>query len=197
MATRAAPPPSAAGARTRIRTEEDRQASELLLAFTRLLRAHRPEQRLPRHVDELLKSGFLAPRHLGAFAVIALEGPLSVSQLARSEGCALSTASMLVTQLAEAGLVERREDADDRRRTVVSVAPRYRQESEAVLAGKLAPLRRALARMGPRRARALMEALEILGQEVGGTEPGASGSSGGGSSRRPGQRPADEEDGTT
>ncbi|MGH9090684.1 MAG: MarR family winged helix-turn-helix transcriptional regulator [Acidimicrobiales bacterium] len=142
------------------------QAAELLLAFARLLRVHRHRDELPRRIQDLLGSGFLAPRHVGALAVIAMEGPLSVSALASREGLALSTASLMVTQLSQAGLVERREDAHDRRRTVVSVAPAYRRDSEAALESKLAPLRRALERMGSRRATALLQGLAILVEEI-------------------------------
>jgi DNA-binding MarR family transcriptional regulator len=149
------------------RPAEDVLASQVLLAFARLARGpHRRDSAMPSHVEALLKSGFLAPRHVGAFAVIALGGPMTVSELARQEGFALSTASLLVTQLAEAGLVERHEDATDRRRTVVSVAPEHRRESQQVLDSKLAPLRRALRRMGPRRARALLDGLDIVVEEV-------------------------------
>ncbi|HEX3946316.1 MAG TPA: helix-turn-helix domain-containing protein, partial [Acidimicrobiales bacterium] len=148
------------------RSVEDQQASQMLLAFSRLLRGpHRRESGMPVHLQAMLKSG-LAPRHLGAFAVITLAGPMTVSELARQEGFALSTASLLVTQLAEAGLVERREDTEDRRRTVVSVAPQHRLKSQEVLESKLAPLRRALVRMGPRRTRALLEGIDILVEEV-------------------------------
>lgn len=151
----------------------DGQASEMFLAFTRLLRGRRHTGGLPARVQALLESGFLAPRHLSAFAVVALDGPMTVSELASREGLALSTASLLVTQLGEAGLVERHEDTADRRRTVVSVAPRHRRESEAVLASKLAPMRRAIARMGPGRAEAMLEGLRILVEEVAGAdEPG-------------------------
>ncbi len=121
---------------------------------------------MPKHIEELVSRGVLAPRHLGAFAVISMEGPISVSELAAREGFALSTTSLLVTQLAEVGLVERHEDDQDRRRTVVSIAPKYRRVSEAVLETKLAPLRRAVARMGPQRARALVEGLEMVAEEV-------------------------------
>jgi len=148
------------------RTVEDEQTSRMLLAFTRLVRAFRLSEGLPKRVEVLLATGDLAPRHLTAFAVIALEGPLTVSELANREGLALSTASLLVTQLAEVGLVERREDTADRRRTVVSVAPEHRQESEAVLESKLAPLRRAVVRMGAARAEAMLEALTILAEEL-------------------------------
>ena len=57
----------------------------------------------------------------------------------------------------------------------MSVAPRHRRESEAVLESKLAPLRRALARMGPERAAAMLEGLQILVEEVTGAEVPARG----------------------
>src|SRR5271166_1742412 len=148
------------------RTAQDAQACELLLAFARVARGPRRAAAMPKHIEELVTSGVLAPRHLGAFAVISLEGPISISELAAREGFALSTTSLLVTQLAEVGLVERHEDEHDRRRTVVSIAPKYRRVSEEVLEAKLAPLRRAVARMGPQRARALAEGLEIVAEEV-------------------------------
>ncbi|MGH9086671.1 MAG: MarR family winged helix-turn-helix transcriptional regulator [Acidimicrobiales bacterium] len=141
-------------------------AIRLLLALKRLLRGPRGERAVPSKVRELVEQGELAPRHLGALAVVAIEGPLSVSDLARREGLALTTASLLVSQLAEAGLVERREDDADHRRTVVSIAPEHRAESTAVLEARAAPLRRAIERMGPERTAALLEALEILTEEM-------------------------------
>ena len=157
------------------RPASDDQATALLLALGRLLRGHRHGEGMPRRLKELFEGGSLAPRHVGALAVVALYGPLTVSELAGREGLALSTASLLVTQLSQAGLVERSEDAEDRRRTVVSVAPAFRRESEAALESKLAPIRRALARMGTRRATATLEGLEVLVEEItgsGGTPPG-------------------------
>lgn len=141
-------------------------AKLLLLAFTRLLRGPKSDRGVPAKVRQLVQRGELAPRHLGALSVVAIEGPLSVSDLARREGLALTTASLLVSQLAEAGLVERREDAADRRRTVVSIAPEHRQESAAVLEARLAPLRRAVERMGADRTAALLDALEIVTEEL-------------------------------
>jgi|GEM_PF-731449 len=154
------------GAAKPAKASQDELASQLLLVFVRLLGPRRQGGIMPKHVKALLKSGYLAPRHMRAFAVVTLAGPMTVSELARQEGLALSTASLLVTQLAEAGLVERHEDAADRRRTVVSVAPEHRRESQAVLESKLAPLRRALDRMSPRQTRALFEGLDILLEEV-------------------------------
>ena len=98
--------------------------------------------------------------------MVALEGPLTVSELAAHQRLAVSTASLLVTQLAEAGLVERLDDPADRRRTLVAVVPEHRAESQAVLAARLDPLRRALRRMGPERAAHLLEGLGIVAEEL-------------------------------
>ena len=141
-------------------------ASRLLLAFARLARATRRQVAMPARLEELVNRGDLAKRHLAALAIVAVEGPLTVSELARREGLARTTASLLVTQLADAGLVERHEDAVDRRRTVVSIAPEHRAESAAVVESRMAPLRRALARMGTERATSLLEGLEILTEEM-------------------------------
>jgi DNA-binding MarR family transcriptional regulator len=143
----------------------DERASELLLAFVRLARSNKQSE-MPEPLRQMLVDGGLAPRHLAAFTVIALEGELTVSELARREGYALSTTSLLVTQLAEAGLVVRREDTLDRRRTVVTVAPQYREQSASLLKARLAPLHRALDRLGPNRSRALMEGLSVLAEEI-------------------------------
>ena len=175
------PPARAANAPS---ASPDEQAGRLLLAFARLSRGTRQVAELPKRLATLVGSGQLAPRHLSAFTVIALEGPMTVSELATHEGLAVSTASLLATQLADAGLVERREDARDRRRTVVSVAPAHRQESRQLLESKLAPMQRALARLGEARARALLEGLELVAEEMA-ASPQAFGSSGRNGRRRP------------
>ncbi len=143
-------------------------AAELLLAFTRLSRDHRGGGAMPGRLEALARDGSLGPRHFRALAVIALGGTLTVSELARREGCALSTASLVVTQLAEAGLVERSEDPDDRRRTVVCIAPEHRRATEQVVRARLAPLRRALRRLGPEGSAALMTGLSVVADEIAG-----------------------------
>jgi DNA-binding MarR family transcriptional regulator len=142
------------------------QANDVLLAFARLTRGAKGPANMPRRLQALLDASVLAPRHLRVLAVVTLAGPMTISELANRENLALSTSSLLVTQLAEAGLVERREDEADRRRTVVSIAPDFRRESESVLAAKLAPIRRALARLGPEQTDGLLKGLGILAEEV-------------------------------
>jgi DNA-binding MarR family transcriptional regulator len=164
------PAPNAVGNRRKRGTGPgvvaDEDAFEFLLAFTRLARSAKHNEEVPVRMRTLLDDGVLAPRHLTAFAIVAMHGPLSVSQLAQREGCATTTASLVTTQLADAGLIERREDTEDRRRTVITVAPAFRKDSQQVLNTRLAPLRRAMERMGPDRARIVMEGLAILAEEI-------------------------------
>ncbi len=152
--------------RGRPQSAADEDAFALLLAFTRLARSSRHNEEVPSRLRSLIDEGVLAPRHVTAFAVVAMHGPLSISELARQVGCATTTASLVATQLADAGLIERSEDTLDRRRTVVSVAPAYQKDSQAVLAARLAPLRRAMDRMGPQRTRVVLESLSILAEEI-------------------------------
>jgi DNA-binding MarR family transcriptional regulator len=158
--------PGPANRRTPTRGVLDEEAFDLLLAFTRLARSAKHNDQVSGRLRTLVDEGILAPRHLTAFAIVAMHGPLSVSQLARREGCATTTASLVTTQLADAGLIERSEDALDRRRTVITVAPAFRKESREVLNARLVPLRRAMERMGPDRARIVMEGLSILAEEI-------------------------------
>jgi DNA-binding MarR family transcriptional regulator len=147
-------------------TAVDEEAFDLLLAFTRVARSAKHSEEMSGRLRILMDEGVLAPRHLTAFAIVAMHGPLSVSQLAQREGCATTTASLVTTQLADAGLIERREDTSDRRRTVITVAPAFLKDSQEVLNARLVPLRRAMVRMGRERARIVMEGLAILAEEI-------------------------------
>ncbi|WP_131742826.1 MarR family winged helix-turn-helix transcriptional regulator [Actinomadura roseirufa] len=71
--------------------------------------------------DEL--AGFdLAPRHLSLLAYLLFDGPMHVNVLARRLEVAPATVSLMVGDLSRQGILERREDPADRRRTIVSVA---------------------------------------------------------------------------
>ncbi len=108
----------------------------------------------------------LAPRHLVAIAVISISGELTVSELAESDGIAVSTASLLVSKLVDAGLVVRREDPEDRRRIWLSIHPDYRAEGEAILEQRLAPLRRVYERFTAQEMATVLEVLDALALEV-------------------------------
>ena len=137
----------------------DEQVRELIYLLRAIARRLRPPE-LAELVQEAAASGLVGRRHLPVLLSLAVEGPTSVSELAPA------TASLLTNELNRAGLLERREDEQDRRRTIVSLPERYRGLFEEVARRRLAPLERTLTRMGPRARTQFMEGLRILGEEL-------------------------------
>lgn len=74
-------------------------------------------------VGTVLKSIDLTLAQLRTLAILAEEGPLVIGQIAQRLGIGLSTGGHLVDRLVQAGLAERAEDAEDRRRTVAHLTP--------------------------------------------------------------------------
>ena len=107
----------------------------------------------------------LGPRHLTPIAHLLHDGPMTVNQLARRLGLAPATTSLLVGELSRSGLVDRREDETDRRRTIVSVADAYRVRLERWLSGG-EPMRRTLEQLSANERRAFVKALRILEEQL-------------------------------
>jgi MarR family transcriptional regulator, organic hydroperoxide resistance regulator len=61
---------------------------------------------------------------LRTLLVLAEEGPLVIGQIAQRMGIGLSTGGHLVDRLVQAGLAERAEDPEDRRRTLARLTPK-------------------------------------------------------------------------
>jgi DNA-binding MarR family transcriptional regulator len=70
----------------------------------------------------LRDAGRLGQRHVAMLVMLAIGGPLSVSDLAQRTGMTVAHASLVVGELARAGLVERDHDPADRRRILVSLS---------------------------------------------------------------------------
>src|SRR5579872_4480456 len=87
----------------------------------------------------------LGRRHVAVLAQIGAEGERTVGDLSRELGLTLPAASKLARELEEHGLVVRREDPADRRRTVVALAEATEAPVRAWLAGRSRPLEQALA----------------------------------------------------
>lgn len=141
-------------------------ADELLLTLVRVAQAERRQHACAQVGSTLDPIAALAPRHLAALTQVVLHGPLSVSALTERLGVALTTTSLLVIQLAEVGLVERREDESDHRRTLVSVRQARSDEVLELVSAHLQPLRRTLERLGRHRGEALLEGLGVLVEEL-------------------------------
>jgi DNA-binding MarR family transcriptional regulator len=121
---------------------------------------------VPASFHETFERASLGPRHIPLLFVLALDGPLSVSELAGELGLSLSTTSLMVGELSRAGMVERAEDQEDRRRTIVRLNESLRQQLDAHVQERLAPFRRTLQRLSPRARSSFLEGWRILSEET-------------------------------
>ena len=108
----------------------------------------------------------LGPRHIPALMVVALSGPLSVSEVARQLGHTLPTTSTIVGELSRAGLVDRTEDEADRRRTIVVIDPTHLEVMTEWAYDTFAPARATLARLSPEAREHFIAGWRILHEEA-------------------------------
>jgi DNA-binding MarR family transcriptional regulator len=144
--------------------EEDlTELAALLPATLRDLKSAVPA---PMPMRDAMERAALGKRHGPALLAVAAAEPISVSDLARRLGLLLSSTSTIVGELSRAGLLERAEDEEDRRRTIVRVHADYRDAMEEWLAMALGPLRTTLERLSPAAREHFMEGWRILRHEA-------------------------------
>jgi len=107
----------------------------------------------------------LSPRHVAALEQIR-SGPLTVGELASRLGLTLPTVSGVLADLDRAGLVERRPDPADRRRTIVQIIPGQAALIGHWLDGAAKPLARVLAKLTPAEQEAFLKAMDLLEAEL-------------------------------
>ncbi|WP_367134792.1 MULTISPECIES: MarR family winged helix-turn-helix transcriptional regulator [Streptomyces] len=134
--------------RPRLPTPEETEAIGLVPLLSPYIRQARTE--MPDELRALFEAHSLTARHGAVLPQLIAEAPLAVGELARRMRLSLSTTSELVGALNRAGLVERREDPANRRRTLVAVADGHRPAVEAFIATRSQPLLRALDSLSPR-----------------------------------------------
>ena len=145
----------------------DAAIRQLLLLMPRLVaRAKR------LGVPEALRSLDLAPRHLSLLSYLLFDGPLTVSELARRLQVAPTTVSLLVSDLAEKGVVRRHEDDADRRRRIIDIAAGQRAAIEQWLAPGARAWRRALEPLTPDQRATFVATLRSYEQAVAQADPG-------------------------
>ncbi len=120
----------------------------------------------PMPMRDAMERASLSKRHATALLAVAAAEPIGVSELAKRLGLLLSSTSTIVGELSRAGLLERAEDDQDRRRTIVRVHEDYRDAMEGWLAIALAPFRHALERLSPEARGHFMEGWRILHEEA-------------------------------
>ena len=148
---------------------------DLMALVPQLLAGMKRCGRPPEPMRAAYERGRLGPRHLTALTHLVLEGEQSVGELAARLGVSLATASLVVSELTRVGLVGRREDDADRRRTLVSVSEQHRAHIEDWFQTKADPLRRALDRMTGRQRRDFVRGLRTLVEELYADEKGSDG----------------------
>lgn len=85
-------------------------------------------------VPEELQSLALAPRHLSLLSYLLFDGPMTVNDLAARLEVAPTTVSLMVSELSRKDILERREDASDRRRRIISITESKKPSIDAWLA---------------------------------------------------------------
>lgn len=107
----------------------------------------------------------LSPRHVAALEQLR-GGPLTVGELASRLGLTMPTVSGVLAELDRAGLVERRADPADRRRTIVQFAPGQIDLIGQWLDGAASPLARVLDKLAPSERTAFLKAMNMLEEEL-------------------------------
>ena len=172
-------PRDPADARPGLRLDEDcKRLLAAILEFSFLARPA-PERPAPESqelrgrpaasrldLDRAMHERGLGARHATALLSIALYGPLTVTQLAKCHHVTVKTASLVAVELENAGLIERREDPADRRRTIVAIAIGKERAVDAGLRRRAAPLQRTLNRLTPSHREGLITGLEVLAEEL-------------------------------
>lgn len=144
--------------------EEDLTTFVMLLVPTiRKMKAVGPP---PAGLKEVIEGADLGPRHVSTLVTLALTGPVSVTELSEHLGLQLSTTSTMVGELSRAGVLIRTEDDQDRRRTIVNLAPRYADLLPNWLQSTFAPVRAALERLTPEARSHFIEGWQLLAEET-------------------------------
>ncbi|MFI7697546.1 MarR family transcriptional regulator [Nonomuraea sp. NPDC049480] len=127
---------------------------------TLLLLMPRMVGRVKRHkVPAELQSLALAPRHLSLLAYLLFDGAMTVNELAARLEVAPTTVSLMVGELSRKGVLERREDDADRRRTIVSIPERRQGAIHEWLGRGAQAWRQALEPLTPEQRRMFVETL--------------------------------------
>jgi DNA-binding MarR family transcriptional regulator len=146
--------------------EPDEDVLAVQRELRRVLQGLRRRPLLTPALVPRFRAARLGPRHVGALAVIARDEGLTVGGVARQLGVSLAAASQLVGELSAAGLVERREDELDRRRTLVTVHDERRSQVRDWLAVRGRPIAAALARLDDAEREAFVRGLAALAEEL-------------------------------
>jgi DNA-binding MarR family transcriptional regulator len=110
----------------------------------------------------LKQAGRLGDRHVSALISLAVAGPATVSELAERMDMTVAHASLVVSELAGAGLIDRDHDERDRRRIIVSLSDAAKPAVAEMRNRHAAPLQRFLAELDDDEAERFIDHLTKL-----------------------------------
>jgi DNA-binding MarR family transcriptional regulator len=142
---------------------KDEEVRELRHALGRIMRGMWSRRRPTPELLELVEGRpRLSRRHVALLAQVGAEGSRTVSDLAEALGVSLPAASKLTRELEEHQLVERREDPEDRRRTIVTLNEATAKAVNEWLGRRNLPLETALASLDATERAAFLKGLNAL-----------------------------------
>jgi DNA-binding MarR family transcriptional regulator len=109
-----------------------------------------------------MEAGRHGERHIGMLISLAIEGPGTVSELAQRMDMTPAHASLVVGELARAGLVERNHDERDRRLIIVSLSDKASTAVAEMRRRHAAPLLEFLGELGDEEADCFIDHLARL-----------------------------------
>ncbi len=104
----------------------------------------------------------LTPARVSALLQIERRGPLRLAELAASEGLNPTMLSRMISDMVDAGLLERTCDPDDRRSAWVAATPAGRKLAERMRRQRTSAVEAALEVLEPEQRRAIEQALPAL-----------------------------------
>jgi DNA-binding MarR family transcriptional regulator len=112
--------------------------------------------------DVLKRAGSQGERHISTLISLAIMGPATVSELAQRTEMSTAHASLVVGELARAGLVDRDHDERDRRLIVVSLSSAAKPAVAEMRKRNSAPLLQFLSELDDDEAERFIDHLERL-----------------------------------
>jgi DNA-binding MarR family transcriptional regulator len=115
-----------------------------------------------------LQSMNLAPRHLSLLSYLLFDGSMPINALAARLEVAPTTVSLMVSDLSRQGVLERRADPDDGRRTIVAITeePVTRKAIKGWLANGANTWRKVFDALTPEERAVFVKTIEAYEQEA-------------------------------
>src|SRR5690625_374080 len=144
------------------------QLVEGVLRFVPLLETYfrRAHSEMPDQLRRLFVHHHLTARHGTVLTQLAHGQELTVGELSERLEVRMSTISELVGDLSRVGLLERRNDPDNRRRILVTLPAKHQDLMREFMARRAQPLLRVLETLDPGELAGFAAGLQVWAQEL-------------------------------